>query len=303
MLIEYKNGNATVSLYEDGTRVVQTDDDYLQLDQPLNIDIRLLNRCSNGYNPITGRAICAYCHEYATTNGNECDYELLKTKLEHLHSGIELALGGNDMTCGLIEFIQWGNSKGFIMNMTVNQLHLIPFGPTLKELMEGGLIKGLGISYRKGFNIKIDPFFINYPNSVLHHIVGIDTVEEVLNTPFNKVLILGYKKEVGLGESYYSNYSQQIEEGIRKWQMYLPKLFGKKLISFDNLAIEQLQVDRFFTPEDWNTFYQQEHSMYINAVDAYYAPSSRAKQGLINWDDMDLKTYYQSLREGGLLYD
>ena len=147
-MIEYQNGNANITLYEDGTRIIETEDAYLDLEQPLNIDLRLLNRCSNGYNPKTGKAVCPWCHELQTTTGAECDYSLLMSKLEGLTPGIELAIGGNELTTGLLSFIEWCYLKGFIVNLTVNQIHLSTFSSSLKELIGKGFIKGLGISYR-----------------------------------------------------------------------------------------------------------------------------------------------------------
>lgn len=293
-MIQYLNGNANITLYEDGTRIIETQDDYLNLDQPLNIDIRLLNRCSNGYNLKTGKAVCDFCHESQNTTGPECDYPLLMSKLEGLTPGVELAIGGNELTIGLLSFIEWCYHKGFIINLTVNQVHLASFSSNLKELIGKGFIKGLGISYRSS-NIQIDPFFIGYEHSILHCIIGLNTVEEVLETPFNKILLLGYKQH-GSGIDYYSLFSSSINKCIRDWQMYLPKLFGKKHLSFDNLAIEQLKVDRFFSPEDWNTFYQGEESIYLNAVEGYYAPSSRTNEGKANWESVSLKDYYKTFK-------
>lgn len=292
MLTQYQNGNTLVSLYEDGTRYLEYKDN-INLEQPLNIDIRVFNRCSNGYNPKTGKAICPMCYESQSTEGDECNYNLLKQKVNELHPGIELAIGGNDLTSGLIDFIEWCKWKGFIVNLTVNQLHLPRFNNTLKKLISNDLIKGLGISYRKDYQTKIDPFFINYSNSVVHYIAGIDTVEDVLTNPFNKALILGYK-QYGFGVEYYST---KIEKSIRNWQMYLPKLFGKKLISFDNLAIEQLKVHRFFTKENWEVFNQGEESFYINAVDGYFAPSSRTNKDIVNWEQITIKDYFKSLQK------
>lgn len=104
-------------------------------------------------------------------------------------------------------------------------------------------------------------------------------------------------KTYGAGLQYYSMFSSSIDKGIRDWQMYLPKLFGKKLISFDNLAIEQLKVRRFFTQENWDIFHQGEESFYLNAVDGYFAPSSRTSEGLVGWNDMSVKEYFKGLKK------
>lgn len=293
-MIKYQNGNAHITLYGDGTRIIETEGDYLDLDQPLNIDIRVLNRCSNGYNPITGKAVCDWCHEGQTTTGAECDYSLLMDKLEDLTPGVELAIGGNELTPGLLSFIEWSHHKGFIINLTINQIHLHSFSPVLKQLISNEFIKGLGISYRNP-SIPVDPFFLEYEHSILHCIVGLDSLEEVINTPFNKVLLLGYKV-FGLGDSYYQTHSLEIDKCIRDWQMYVPKLFGKKHLSFDNLAIEQLKISRFFHTKDWSMFYQGEESIYINGVEGYYAPSSRTNEKKANWNGISLKDYYKRLK-------
>lgn len=295
MLIQYPNGNAVISLYENGSRTIEYEDT-LELEQPLNIDIRVLDRCSNGYNPKTGKAICSWCHESQRTIGDECNYLELKDKLESLSSGIELAIGANEITEGLIDFIKWSKTKGFIVNLTVNQFHINKFSSILIKLIEQDLIKGLGISYQSNFKASISSSILEYEHLVLHCIIGIHTIDEILNTNFSKLLLLGYK-EFGLGVEFYSSNKELIDKNIKDWQMYLPKLFNAKtLVSFDNLAIEQLQVKRFFTSSDWETFYQGEESIYINAVKGYLAPSSRTSEGMQSWNSISIKDYFKSLK-------
>ena len=35
---------------------------------------------------------------------------------------------------------------------------------------------------------------------------------------------------------------------------------------------------------------------YINAVDGYFAPSSRTKEGIVDWNSTTIKQYYKKLR-------
>jgi hypothetical protein len=65
------------------------------------------------------------------------------------------------------------------------------------------------------------------------------------------------------------------------------------VVSFDNLALEQLNIRRFFNIDDWNTFYQGEHSFYIDAAMEQFKPSSRSSES-VNWNDMDLVTYFKT---------
>jgi len=288
-MFKYLNGNSIVTLFNDGTRIVETIDDDFVFDYPLNIDIRVNTSCSLGYNPKTKKSICEYCHESAVTNGTECNYEMLKEKLSILPGGMELAIGGNKITDGLVDFLKWAKEKSFFCNLTVNHLHIKKESDILKYLLENKIIRGLGISYRKGFPLNFDSYFINHPDVVLHVITGVDDINDILSLPFNKVLVLGFKT-FGFGVSYYN---EEVVENIQQWVWGIGKIINHfNVVSFDNLAIEQLEIQRFFKQKDWDVFYQGEHSFYINAVDGYYSPSSRSPEKQ-NWNDIDLVEYFK----------
>jgi len=285
-IAQYRNGNADIELYKDGTRIIQFEDK-LQLDYPLNIDIRVSTKCSNGYNPKTGKSVCAFCHESARVDGKECDYEQLKEKLTGLPKGIELAIGGNEITVGLWNFLRWSKHQGYVCNVTVNQINIK--SKIIRYLIEIGLINGLGISYRKDYPLNINEYFINHPNVALHVIAGIDDVDDVIATPFKKVLVLGYKN-FGFGIDYHT---EEVDKNIQRWYWWIKKLIdAKDVVSFDNLALEQLNIKRFLTPEKWDEFNQGEHSFYINAVDGYFAPSSRSGEKT-DWNEMTIPEYFK----------
>lgn len=68
-------------------------------------------------------------------------------------------------------------------------------------------------------------------------------------------------------------------------------------MSFDNLALEQLKIKRFFLDEkEWNTTYQGEHSFYINAVDGYFAPSSRSYYK-VGFDKTIIQDFFKNVIE------
>ena len=75
---QYKNGNALVSIWEDGTRIIEFEED-LQLAYPLNIDIRVSSKCPFGQKEDGSPSLCSFCHESAKVNGVECDYRKLKS--------------------------------------------------------------------------------------------------------------------------------------------------------------------------------------------------------------------------------
>ncbi len=291
-MLQYQNGNSTVELHHDGTRVISFEDT-LQLEYPLNIDIRVSTACSLGYNPKTRKATCTFCHESARTDGTECDYQELKNKLQGLPKGIELAIGGNKITLGLIEFLTWAKNEGYICNLTVNQLHMNKERVVLKSLVEDETIYGLGISYRKDYLFGIDDYFVEHPRVVLHVIAGIDDVDDIINNPIKKVLVLGYKT-FGFGVDYYSD---EVKKNIQQWYWWIKKVIDtKEIVSFDNLGLEQLNIKRFLTEDKWEEFNQGEHSFYINAVDQYFAPSSR-NSNKTNWNSLTVQGYFKMLED------
>lgn len=288
------NGNAHIELHEDGTRIIQFNDK-LELDYPLNIDIRVNTQCSFGYNPISKKAFCSFCHESARTDGMECDYNLLQSKLKGLPKGIELAIGANEITIDLYGFIIWCNKQGYIVNLTINQGHINRDEKILKSLfLKDGLIKGLGISYRSSLNWKIPQSILNYNNTVIHVIAGIDSINDVLSLKER-----GVKKVLVLGEKNFGFNEGKVDTNTRKhkeWYWWIGKMFDAfDVVSFDNLALEQLNMKRFFTDEHWNVFNQGEHSFYINAVEKYFAPSSRSNHKT-NWNELTIKEYFKQLQ-------
>ena len=293
LISDYKNGNSLIKIYNDGTRVIEYDD-VLKLEFPLNLDIRVSSKCSFGLNPKTGKAFCSFCHESATTDGSECDYNALMSKLEGLPRGIELAIGCNHMTSGLKSFIVWCDAKGYVVNLTINQGHIKRDFKLIYELIENGLVKGLGISYRSGLKFDVPKEILDYDNTVFHVICGIDTFDEVVALKefgVKKLLLLGYKT-FGFGVEYLSNNENLVNKNLQEWYWWVHKLFSVfDVVSFDNLALQQLNVKRFFSDDNWDVFNQSEHSFYINAVDQTMSPSSRSPEK-VDWNAMSVREYF-----------
>lgn len=292
MLKKYKNGNANVEIHEDGTRIIEYDGE-LKLEYPLNIDIRVSTKCSFGQKPNGDYVLCNFCHESAKTDGNECNYDELQNKLRGLPEGIELAIGVNEFTAKLWRFLEWCKIQGFICNITINQGHLKRDIHNILWSLPARLINGLGISYRSSLKWDVADSILKYPNTVFHVIVGIDTIgdiEQLASKGVKKILILG-EKNFG----FNSNKVDLNSKNHQQWFWWISKLFNLfEVVSFDNLALEQLNIKRFFNNENWQTFNQGEHSFYINAVDGYYAPSSRSNDKT-NWNNLTIKEYYETL--------
>jgi len=294
----YTNGNSTVEIYENGTRMVSYEVT-LALDYNSNIDISLSTKCTLVYKPTTKTSISTFCNESATTDGSDADLELLKFKLSELPKGIELAIGSNEITPENIDFYKWCKEQGFIINLTINQYHIKRDLSKLQYLISENLIKGLGISLRDPSQYENLPKDIrDYPNSVLHVIAGLDDLEKILKCSAEKILILGYKK-FGNGVNFYNSNQKSIEDNLYFWYTNFIRLVSSKKLSFDNLALEQLNVKRWINKSSWDQFYQGEHSMYINAVTKTFSPSSRSSN-VTNWEKFSIKAHYkhsQSLKK------
>lgn len=264
-LTEYQNGNATVTIYEDGTKVVETQDDEFHYDFASSMDICISERCDNG---------CKFCYANCTPDGKfgRFDYPFLDT----IHPGVEVALNLQwPLPPGFEDFLQKLHDKGVITNVTVNQRHFIQQKSKIKEWAKRKLIYGIGVSVYK----PLIGFFETtkmFKNVVIHTIAGvtpIETYEKMYNKGF-KVLILGYKQK-GRGKDYYST---RIQAKIDRLGAALTRIRPHfEVLSFDNLAINQLHVKDMLTDKQWEQFYMGDEatsSFYVNLCDGTYSPSS-----------------------------
>lgn len=293
--MKYRNGNAVVTLdLRDGTRIIEyPDNEPLTLETPLNIDIRVSTQCPYGYNSVTQKSTCAFCHESALVNGQECDYQALLQVLKdaRLPRGTEIALGVNEITDGIIRFIMRLYFMGLIVNVTMNERYILEYGDTgIRRLLP--YIFGLGISYRSLQGcLSLPDWIADYPHTVIHVINGIDDFNDVkeLGVKYHKLLVLG-EKDFGFNRGKVNLDTQR----HKQWKtniMQLTKIFD--IVSFDNLGLQQLEIRGKITDEEYKSFYQGEHSMYINAVEQYFAPSSRTRNGVERFDVTDLRSYFQ----------
>lgn len=272
-LYNYTNGDYNISIYEDGSKVREWDDNTVDPISiyPESIDFKITNYCDlHNY--------CKWCHEASDKNGKHADLTKYTWLLEQLPNGAELAIGGGDPLShpNLIDFLKECKKNHIIPNLTVNELHLKKNKELLNQLIDEKLIYGLGISY-SGKQKELIKYFNNKTNNlVLHVITGINAVRElddIINLGVKKVLVLGYK-DYRKGETYHD---EAVDKKIYHWYIWLHEYFKKIGLSFDNLALDQLNVKRFFTDDYWNTHYMGDdgtHTMYIDASENAFSKSS-----------------------------
>lgn len=281
----YKNGNYNVTILSDGTKIRETDDDDFVSDFPENIDIKITNQCDMN---------CKMCHENSTVNGMHGD--ILNAKfIDTLHPYTELAIGGGNPLAhpDLIPFLQKLKERKIIPNLTVNQVHFEKEQELLHKLVNENLIYGLGVSLVNATHNFVD-LIKQYDNAVVHTINGILTANdiEVLKDKNIKLLILGYKK-FRRGIEYYDTKSDIIKVNQEWLNSYLKDITNNfNVVSFDNLAIEQLDVKSLMPEDEWNEFYMGDDgkfTMYIDMVNKKFARCSVAEKRydlLDNIDDM-----------------
>ena len=288
----YKNGNYTVKLLADGTKIRETEEDEFIPAFAENCDVKITDKCDGG---------CPFCYEGCTPNGRHGN--ILNQKfLDTLHPYTEMAINGNDLTHpDLIPFLEKLHEKKVVANMTVNQIHFERCQDMIRDLVDRHLIFGLGISLKNP-----TPEFIEmvkqYPNAVIHTINGILSPSDVemLSDHNLKMLILGYK-QLRRGVDWYDT----DHENIVVKQMWLKENLESMLpkfnvVSFDNLAITQLDVKRLMSDEEWEEFYMGDdgnYTFYIDLVDEQFGKNSLATERFPVMNSID--DMFQKIVSGG----
>lgn len=263
---KYINGNYKVAIFNDGTKIRHTDDNYWNAQFPENIDLKITNNCDMR---------CPYCHENSTIDGKHGDImnmEFINTLMPYT----EVAIGGGNALEHpyLVPFLQKLKERNIFVNITVNQYHFMENLMLIQLLVERELIKGLGVSLMnttEDFISEISKF----ENAVIHIINGVELVSNLkkLYDKDLKVLILGYK-EFRRGKDYYS---EKVEVRKNMLKEELSNLINHfQVVSFDNLALEQLDV-KTLLGDKWNDFYMGDDgqfTMYIDAVTGTFGKSS-----------------------------
>lgn len=267
LLGEYINGNYSVRIFNDGTKIRENDLDNFTPAFPECMDIKITNFCDMA---------CPFCHEDSSKEGKHGDILNLPF-INTLPPYTELAIGGGNPLShpNFYKFLGILYAKKIIANVTVNQKHFIDSYDVIEDLLKRKLIRGLGVSL-----VNPTPQIVElvkpHSNIVLHTINGVISVEDFkkLYDRNLKVLILGYKM-FRRGTEYYS---EEVEQNKKDLWEELPELIKHfRVVSFDNKAIDQLSCKRLMSEEKWNEFYMGDDgkfTMYIDAVEQVYARSS-----------------------------
>ncbi len=183
VLYAYLNGNTIVTLYDDGTKTREFDDDVAKPIFPETIDLKITDYCDAG---------CGYCHEKSTKGGQHASTAGILRLVEGLPMGTELAVGGGDPLShpDILEILLQLKERGMVVNLTINALHVGTHTKFVRDLRKMELIFGLGVSYQP----KVDISHIVDNRTIIHVIAGVHDIKELNDIPKAwPLLVLGYK--------------------------------------------------------------------------------------------------------------
>lgn len=279
-----KNGNYFMELWSDGTKVRYNNLDYFEPSTIESMDLKITNRCNMG---------CSFCHEDSSSNGKHGDILNLPF-IDTLLPYTEIAIGGgNPLTHpDLVPFLEKLKERKLIANITFNQYHFMDNIDFIQELVDKKLVYGIGVSMMYASD-KFVECMSKFPNAVIHVINGIVSVDDLkmLANHNLKILILGYK-EFRRGKQMYSRQSTVIDNMKSALYNALPTIIDDEwfdVVSFDNLAIKQLEPKRLMSEEQWCRFYMGDDgsfTMYVDAVERKFAKSSTSTERYDLLDDI-----------------
>ena len=291
----YKNGNYTVVILSDGTMIRSCKDDVMIPEFPDSMDIKITNKCSGG---------CLYCHE-ASTNDGKHGKILNVPFLNSLHPYTQLAVGGGNVLehPDFMPFLIWCKERKLFPSITLNQKHFMENLQLVKDLVDKKLIYGIGVSLIYPTDELINAVR-EFQNAVIHVIAGIVSKTELdrISDRGIKMLILGYK-QFRRGEDFYKNSPEtqrRIDNNINWLRDNLSEVapcFDR--ITFDNLAIKQLNVRSLMDDDAWKRFYMGndgQFTMYVDTVNEEFAVSSTSKKRFKYTDESTIEDIFSVVR-------
>lgn len=274
-IAKYKNGNTWTTLYEDGTKEHFTMDDEFKFNFPESMDVQISQCCDNG---------CEWCYYGCSPTGKHG--QLFGWRFfNSIRPYTEIALNlQKPIHPDLEAFLSFMTERHIICNVTVNQNHFMDdtLRKKLNVWIRQGYIKGIGISLTNPTQKDFIDMVKQYPKTVIHVIAGITPLKDIhyLMGHDLKLLILGYKA-IGRGARYLIDYYSYVYGNIEHLEDNLDDILnGFKVVSFDNLAIEQLHIKDKLTEKEWETFYGGDDgtvTFFIDLVKGVFAKSSLSR--------------------------
>lgn len=265
----YTNGNYKVILGSEGSKIRYNNATSFAPLFPETIDVNISQRCEQN---------CAFCYANCMPDGPLAD--LHHPIFNSIPPYVELALNGNGLEDNkdFIPFLERMRARYIICNLTLHLNQFIAIAPKVKYWHDTGLIHGIGVSISQEPTDEQLTILCSNPDIIVHVVAGIVTpaIMQKMYDRGLKVLILGYKSK-GRGATYkfmqpaLINQIRWLEDNLEELKEHF------KVISFDNLAVEQLHLREHVSEEMWKLRYlgdDGQFSMYLNLCANTYARSS-----------------------------
>lgn len=311
-LRNYINGNYHVSLCGDGTKVKRAlrRGEIFKASFPDSIDLKVTGKCRIG---------CPFCHEASTPNGGSFNLERTKKLLGSLPPvGIEVAIGGGDVledAENVHELVGWLKTERNVEPRITLNIKDFEDPKFLEDNTDPrtnliSSVRALGISLTRYVEspeeLLRNTLAYYSPSIVFHIIAGIFPVSDfermMKDKNYKRILVLGYKQFGRAQGTPLPESMGEWREAIRRALWNIRNVRGPRRITlgFDNLAIEQLGLEDCFIEEEWNKIYfgdEFSSSMYIDAVEETFAPTSRSTER-VPWSDYnyDVVKYFKENR-------
>ncbi len=155
---------------------------------------------------------------------------------------------------------------------------------------------GMGVSVNeiKSTDNRLSDFTEHGVYHIIAGLTPVTLIDDILALePKAKILILGYKC-FGRGVNTFNSDTQA---QIRVWSRDIVRYIRKAHLSFDNLALEQLDIKRLFTESGWEKVYMGDDftfSMYLDAVKQEFAPTSRSN-ARVSCDEVSLLDFFRGI--------
>lgn len=282
----YVNGGYEVSIHADGTKVRREVDPRLPPVHPEQMDLKITDWCDAG---------CSWCHERSTKRGKHGDVDAMIRLLSGLPAGVEIAIGGGDpLSHPEFDRLVLGlRDLGLIPSVTVNGRHIDRHRAQLERLISQKAVYGVGVSFFQ----KVPDW--DYEHMVVHMIAGVDSPSVLDDVSRQKILVLGYK-DFGRGQRFKERHDETVAAGIRQWYRELAWIAKEHHVSFDTLAIKQLNPKRLFkSPDLYERRYmgdEGQFSMYVDGVLQQFAVSSYSKDRFAWSNIVDMFQHVRGVR-------
>lgn len=272
----YANGSSNVLLFSDGTKLRITNPGAGGPRLFESVDLKVTSKCKHG---------CPFCYEDAQPSGGHADLEAWTKLFETMHPFTEIAIGGGNPLeyFGLERMLYRFNNLSLVSNITINYKDLYENLDWLKSFKSKNMLYGIGVSMPVTREEWDDHLLdtIRELDAVMHVITGVTPLSAIKKAMYRNmnILFLGYK-ERGRGIDYYACNAQTVDCEPAEITAILPQWVNDKafnVMSFDNLAIKDLDIRDLLNSEYYNRIYMGDdgsHTMYIDLVDETFAKSS-----------------------------